>query len=307
MIMLLNIFDEYRKNLLNNCASAYVIITIEIFKKFFIENNNIKGEKNDNIKLAKNKMNTNNIKHLLMNTAVQKFIELYKYMKNICDYNLKEITVRKHCSVLLNDLSCCAEKIKTIFFQLFLGLCILDITSNSIISIGDAYFNENEQNEGEPALYYNINLNKKKYSYPENNIDLMDEYRNTQKIQILKRVNLNNYNIINQKLYETKIETNHKNLKKAKIYLKRKKRKMKKDRISALYKLYFERKTDSDNENESKAMNSENEGQWKDAKTKNIPKDIKPLDTIEIKAAYLNTNLNEKINAQISIGDKNFN
>jgi hypothetical protein len=29
--------------------------------------------------------------------------------------------------------------------------------------------------------------------------------------------------------------------------------------------------------------------------------------TIEIKAAYLNTNLNEKINAQISIGDKNFN
>jgi hypothetical protein len=23
--------------------------------------------------------------------AVQKFIELYKYMKNICDYNLKEV------------------------------------------------------------------------------------------------------------------------------------------------------------------------------------------------------------------------
>lgn len=30
---------------------------------------------------------------------------------------------------------------------------------------------------------------------------------------------------------------------------------MKKDRISALYKLYFERKTDSDNENESSKRN----------------------------------------------------
>jgi len=61
----------------------------------------------DHLSLRRHIVNTNNIKHLLMNTvkkwygliylnkkkseAVQKFIELYKYMKNICDYNLKEV------------------------------------------------------------------------------------------------------------------------------------------------------------------------------------------------------------------------
>lgn len=34
MIMLLNIFDEYRKNLLNNCASAYVMIK-ELKERFY--------------------------------------------------------------------------------------------------------------------------------------------------------------------------------------------------------------------------------------------------------------------------------
>ncbi|KAL6589057.1 hypothetical protein U3516DRAFT_860547 [Neocallimastix sp. 'constans'] len=197
-----------------------------------------------------------------------------------------------------------------------LGHRFLDITLQSIIIIRDNKINL-ENNTDLMDKYYNENMNKLKISN-------LNNYENFSKL------NLINYEIINQKLYESKTENNHKKnlviMKYEKLYLEimkymkkikikvynpenesednskktenNRKRKRKnyqsneerkmKSRISILNKLYFKRKTNSDNENESCIRNRVNNintlilKTLKLWKTKNIPKSINIVYLINI-------------------------